>query len=82
MRIKEQTSLRHMFQRDWTTPVSFINYTTLNNEHKWEDLCIQLRINKHELLISMPKSWEVQFLLMLHHRLASATHVSLCESNQ
>ena len=65
---------------------SFINYLTLNNEHNLEDLCIQLRINKHALPIDTTKSGEVRstilFLVILHRRFASAMHVSLCKYNQ
>ena len=32
--IREQTSQRHMFQRDWTTPSNVNNYSTLKDEHK------------------------------------------------
>ena len=31
---------QHMF---WTMSSNINNYSTLNNEHNWEDLCIQLR---------------------------------------
>ena len=43
MRIKEQTSERHMFERDWTTSSKNVNSSTLDGEHNWEDLYIQLR---------------------------------------
>ena len=36
--IKEQTSQRHMFKRDWTTYSTINNYVTLSSEHNWEDL--------------------------------------------
>ena len=29
-----------MFKRDWTTTSSMFDCSTLNNEHKWEALCI------------------------------------------
>jgi hypothetical protein len=29
-----------MFKRDWTTFPNFINYSTFNHEHTWEDLCL------------------------------------------
>ena len=32
-----------MFKRDWTTPSNINDYSTLNIEHDWEDLCISLR---------------------------------------
>ena len=28
---------------------NIINYSILNSQHNWEDLCIQLRVNKHAL---------------------------------
>ena len=43
VRIKEQTSSRHMFKRDWTMYSNISNYSTLNSEHNWEDLCIEFR---------------------------------------
>ena len=27
-----------MFKRNWTTSLNINNYSTLNNEHNWEDL--------------------------------------------
>ena len=36
-------TIRHVFKRDCTTSSDFINYSTPNSEHNWEDLCIQLR---------------------------------------
>ena len=36
-----------MLKRDWTTFSSIINYSRLNNEHDYEDLCIRLRINEY-----------------------------------
>jgi hypothetical protein len=32
-----------VFNKDWTMPSNRNKYSTLNNEHKWEDLCIQVR---------------------------------------
>ena len=32
-----------MFKRDWSTFSNIDNYSTLNNEHNWEDVCIQLK---------------------------------------
>ena len=46
MRIKVQTSRRPIVKRDWTMCSNIYNYSTLDNEHNWEDLCIQLR-NQH-----------------------------------
>lgn len=40
MTIKEQTPYRQMFKRDWTMSS---DYSTLNNEHSWEDQHIQLQ---------------------------------------
>ena len=34
-----------MFNRDWTTSSNFINYSTLNSEHNWEDLRIQITLD-------------------------------------
>ena len=42
-RIKEQRASIHMFNRDWAVSSNFINCFTLNSEHNWEDLYIQLR---------------------------------------
>jgi hypothetical protein len=44
--IKEVTSYRHMIWRDWTTSSFYIDYTTFNIQHNWEDLCIHLK-NQH-----------------------------------
>jgi hypothetical protein len=30
-------------KRDWTTSSNWINYSTLDNEHNWEDLHIQFK---------------------------------------
>ena len=27
-----------MFKKDWTASSDFMNYSTLNSEHNWEDL--------------------------------------------
>ena len=43
----KQTPKQHLFKRDRTTSSTFINCQTLNNEHNWEDLYLQSRINKH-----------------------------------
>jgi hypothetical protein len=40
VRIKEQTSFKLIFKRDWTKSSKFLNYFTLINEHNWEDLCM------------------------------------------
>ena len=32
-----------MFKRDWIMSSYFINYSTLNSEHNWEALYIQLK---------------------------------------
>jgi hypothetical protein len=33
----------HMFETYWTMTPKLTNYSTLNIEHNWEDLCIQSR---------------------------------------
>ena len=40
---QRQTLQRHMSKRDWTTSSSCINYSTLNSEHSWENLCNHFR---------------------------------------
>ena len=35
-----------MFKRDWSTPSSINNYSTLNSEHNCKDLYIQLKKNQ------------------------------------
>ena len=49
-----------MFKRDYTTSLQDNNCFTLNNEHDWEDLCVQLR---HQQTMHfrqhVSKSWEV-----------------------
>jgi hypothetical protein len=42
-KIKEQVSYIHMFERDRIASLDMNNYSTLSNEHNWEELCIQLR---------------------------------------
>ena len=83
-RIKEQTLQRHMLENDWTASLSIVNYSTLNNEDNWEDLCIQLRNQQIYPSITINKSREVQmvFLQMFHCRFAIATRLLLCESNR
>ena len=55
VRIKEQTSQRHMFKREWNMSSNSTNYSTLNSEHDWKDLCTQEGVNKHALLITITK---------------------------
>jgi hypothetical protein len=43
VKIKEQTSWKHVSKRDWTTSSIIHRYSTLDSENNWEDLCIQLR---------------------------------------
>ena len=65
-----------MLIRDWTTSSNFINFTGLNNEHKWTCHVIIEEINKHAFfLITIINSGEVRLLLMLNHGLANATQV-------
>ena len=67
---------------------NFINYSTLNSEdyceHYWEDLFIQLGINKHALPTTetMKVRFSVWFLLMVHCEYANTTQVLLCKSNR
>ena len=60
-------------------------HTQQSTQHNWEDLCTQLnhqqtrtrnKLNKREAKDS------IRLLMMLHHRFANATHVSLCKSNR
>ena len=43
---KRTNTIKTCVSRDWTVPSDFIYYSTLNSEHNWENLYIQLR-NKH-----------------------------------
>ena len=73
-------SMKLRVKRDWTMSSNFINYFTLNIEHKlpWGSMyLIKDSTNKHALLITTTKLEEVRFLLILHHRVANATQVSL-----
>lgn len=75
--IKEQTPYVHMLIRDWITFSNFTSFSTLDNEHDWEDLCKQLRdeqhmhSNHHNSI--MGDSISIQLLLILHHRFANPT---------
>ena len=40
---KDKHHKKHMFKRDQTTPPNSTNFSTLNNEHDWEDPCNQHR---------------------------------------
>jgi hypothetical protein len=40
---------------------SFNNYSPLTNEYNWNDICVQLRINKHALPIITTKAGEIRF---------------------
>ena len=40
---QRENIIKTQLKRDWTTPSNINNYSTLNNEHNWEDLCIQSR---------------------------------------
>ena len=78
MQIKEQTPSKHMFKRDWTTSWLFVSYSTLENGHKWEDLCIQLRNqqtrssnNHHEIRGGL--IFNMLFLLMPCRKFVNAT---------
>ena len=56
-------------------------------EHNWEDLCIQLKIDKHTLLVNLTKlrkvRFSIRFLHVFHYRFANATRVILlCISNR
>ena len=68
-----------MFNRGWTTSLTFIDYSKLNSENTWKDLCFQLRITKHVLLKTITTLGEVQFSLKIHPRFTiDATYLSLC----
>jgi hypothetical protein len=73
MRIKEQTSQRHVLERNYIASSNINNFSTLTNEHDWEELCI----SKHALPITKTKvggvQFSIQFLHILHHRFANAT---------
>ena len=62
------------------------NYSTLNSEHNWEDLCIHLRNQQTHTSNNIPKSGEIQFsnqfLQMFHHRFANVAWVLSCKSNE
>jgi hypothetical protein len=64
-----------MFKIDWTTSSDIYNYSKLNSEYNWEDLCIQF--NKHTLLIAITKLEEVRFCIrflhMFHCKYSNAT---------
>ena len=85
MRIKEKTSRKHMFKRDWTTSSNNNNYSTLNSEHNWEDVWIQLRnqqtctSDNYNLIRGGPIFNPI--LHMFHCRFAIATWVLLCKCN-
>ena len=87
VRIKEQTSERHMFKRDWTAPsnTNIHNTLHLNSERNWEDLCIQFQNNNHVLLLlqtTITKSrwvrFSSRFLQTSHRRFVNATWVFCC----
>ena len=81
MRIKEQTTQRHMFKRDWSTS------SNINNCFTWEwkylggpMYPVEESTNMH-FRLTIPKSGEVWFMHMFHYRLGNATRDLLCESN-
>jgi hypothetical protein len=64
--IKEKLSQHDVFKRDWTTSLNTNNYSTFDNLHDREDLCIQLRnqqtctSNNHDLITGGP-IWNMVF---------------------
>jgi hypothetical protein len=65
-----------MFVRGWTTISVFIIYSTLNNEHSWEDLCIQLRNQQICMCwLSYPIKGKSDPLLMFPCKFANMTQV-------
>ena len=62
---------------------NFINYTTPNSEHNWEDMCTQLRkqqtriFNNHNEIMEGP----IPNQIVIDHRFAIGTQVSLCRPN-
>ena len=69
-----------MFKRDWTTFAQFINYSTLNNEHGEEDLCIQFSKQHHAIFYNHNQIKEGPIfyptnICMLHNIFANVTHV-------
>jgi hypothetical protein len=63
-----------------------INYSTLNSEHNWEDLCIQLSNQQtrapdnHNQIKESPIS--IWFLQMFHRRFANGWDPGVCKSNR
>ena len=53
-----------MHKRDWTAFLNLIDYSTLNNEHNWEDLSIQSKNQQTCTSHKITNSEEVWFLLM------------------
>ena len=82
---KKNPPYKHIFQWYWTMFSSFINCSTLYNEHNWEDLCIkvinQQSCNSDNHNYIMDGRIFSPLLLMLHHTFANLTQVSLCKSN-
>ena len=75
-------------KRDWSTSSNIINYYTLNNEHNWENLCIQLR-NQQTSTSSIYNQIKGNllflsnlFLQMFHRRFANASQFLLCKPNK
>jgi subtilase family serine protease len=57
-----------MHKRDWIASSNLIDYSTLNDEHNWEDLSIQLKNQQTCTSHKITNSEEVWFLLMFHVR--------------
>ena len=75
-----------IIKRDWAASSNFINYSTLNSEHNWEDLRIVQEMYKHALPMTIVKRGEIQFsfrfLLLLHCRFANTTQILFCKSDR
>lgn len=82
MRINEQTSLRHMFRRYWSSSSNINNYSTPNTEHSWEDICIQLQNQQTCILIFKTEFGEVWFSILFlqtsRRRFANAHELICC----
>ena len=79
-------------ENQWTNIITthvykiFFNYFTLNSQHDWEDLCIQLR-NQQTCTFDNNNEFKgspilFRFLVILHCGFVVATKVWLCKSNR
>ena len=66
-------------KKDWNTSSNANNYSTINNEHHWEDLsCIQFKnqqtcTSKKTIAKSGEIRFSIWFLHMFHRRFTNAT---------